>query len=161
MSILDKGKLATQMQPRTIGDQLPGRAREPYKDGVEEKWTDRESKAIRGLAAGYHPSTVAKRCRISDKTLEIWMGNPYFMAAVITLTDHSIFRYRAAVLESLARRAIAGSAPHIRLFMLFTKDLDDSSLKQPAGKHADEFDKIPPERVDDKLLEELEKSIRG
>lgn len=156
MSILDDGPLATHRAPRTVGDQLPGHP--AYKDGVEEKWNRKEAKAIRGLAAGYAINQVAEACGIKRKTLRRWMGNPYFMMEVQKLADHNVFRYRAAVLGTVARRAIAGSAQHARLYLLVTKDLKDDPIVKTSPTHGmDKLDDMAPPQLDAELLSELEK----
>jgi hypothetical protein len=157
MSILDDGPLGTAA-PKTYGDQLPGR-KIVYKDGVEEKWTVREAKAIRGLALGYSKNDVCKKCRLLPRTLREWMGNPYFMMEVTRLTDHNVFRFRARVLETVALRAIAGSPQHARLYLQVTKDLRDESGPQKhihiPGKS--EFDHVTPEEIDEQLTREINK----
>lgn len=162
MSIIDGGTLPTTRKPKTLGDQLPGKYPE-YKDGVEEKWTRKEAKAIRGLAAGYHPNVVAKKCRIKIKTLEGWMGNPYFMMEVQSLVDHNVFRFRAAVLETVARRAIAGSSQHARLFLQVTKDLKSEEGPQKnlhIHQEGQPGEDVPtPEEMDTALMSELEKFL--
>lgn len=160
MSILDGKRLVTHSAPRTYGDQLPGRYPH-YKDGVEEEWTRTEAKAIRGLAAGYSPQTVAKKLHLKLRTVRRWMGSPYFMMEVQRLADHYLFRFRPKVLEAVAVRAIEGSPQHARLFLLVTKDLKDEQTQTVKASlvHSYSEDEIPPERLDDVLEEELERFL--
>jgi hypothetical protein len=158
MSILDDEPLVTHKAPKTYGDQLPGRFPN-YKDGVEEKWTRTEAKAIRGLAAGYHPETVARQLHLRPKTIKGWMGNPHFMTEVQKLTDHYVFKYRAKVLETVALRAIAGSPQHAKLYLMLTRDLKDGTEVRAAHIHArssDGLDDLNPDQLDDALERELE-----
>lgn len=158
MSILDDGPLVTHRTPKTEGDQLPGK-RPHYKDGVEEKWTKREANAIRGLAAGYHPNQVRELCRLKEKTLNGWMGNPYFMMEVQKLADHNLYRFRPAVIAATARRAIAGSSQHARIYLQMTRDLKDESFVKTANVNfnKDSLDELNPEQLDREMEAELNK----
>lgn len=153
MSILDRDELVTSGRPRSYGDQLPNKAgdRPRYKDGLEDNWTYKEAKAIRGLASGYRPETVARKLHVKMTTMNRWMGNPYFMMEVQRLADHYLFKYRPKVLETVALRAIAGSAQHARIFLQVSRDLTPDDGRTPNKPNDDVLSGLTDEELDERL----------